>query len=254
MVYVIWIALSLLAFVLYSMAPGELAPAEDQGVIFGIVEAGADATIDQTSFYTDAVGKMFKSIPEKDQSFQLTMPSSGFSGMVLKPWGERKRTAFQILPEAQAMVNKVPGIRLSHGHAVADSRRRQFSGEFCHCPPPPSRRRFCSSRSSCRQIAATNGMFAFPPIIDTKIDQPEMELVIDRDKVAALGLDLQSVGSDLAALVGGNYVNRFSLAGRSYKVIPQLQRIERLNADQLGKQLRAGPERKTDSRQHVRAF
>ena len=68
-----------------------------------------------------------------------------------------------------------------------------------------------------QQIAATNGMFAFPPIIDTKIDQPEMELVIDRDKVAALGLDMQTVGSDLAALVGGNYVNRFSLAE------PQLQ-------------------------------
>ena len=84
-------------------------------------------------------------------------------------------------------------------------------------------------------------MFAFPPVIDTKIDQPEMELVIDRDKVAALGLDLQSVGSDLAALVGGNYVNRFSLAGRSYKVIPQLQRIERLNADQLGNNYVQGP-------------
>jgi len=76
-------------------------------------------------------------------------------------------------------------------------------------------------------------MFAFPPVIDTKIDQPEMELVIDRDKVASLGLDLQGVGSDLAALVGGNFVNRFSLAGRSYKVIPQLQRMERLNTDQL---------------------
>src|SRR4029077_327083 len=111
-VYVIWIVLSLLALVLYSMSPGELAPAEDQGVIFGIVEASADATIDQTAFYADAVGKDFKSIKETDQSFQLTQPNSGFGGMVLKPWGERKRTAFQILPEAQAMVNKIPGIRL----------------------------------------------------------------------------------------------------------------------------------------------
>jgi multidrug efflux pump len=84
-----------------------------------------------------------------------------------------------------------------------------------------------------QQIATTNHMFAFPPIIDTKIDQPEVELVIDRDKVAALGLDLATVGSDLAALVGGNYVNRFNLAGRSYKVIPQLQRGARINAEQL---------------------
>ena len=239
-VYVIWLVLSLLAFVLYSMSPGELAPAEDQGVIFGIVEASADATIDQTAFYADVVGKDFKSIPETDQSFQLTQPNSGFGGMVLKPWGERKRTAFQILPEAQAMVSKIPGIRL-----------------FMVTPPPiPGGENFpmnfvVSSTAEPEQIlqfatklqlmAATNGMFAFPPIIDTKIDQPEMELVIDRDKVAALGLDMQRVGSDLAALVGGNYVNRFSLAGRSYKVIPQLKRIERLNPDQLGNNYVQGP-------------
>ena len=84
-------------------------------------------------------------------------------------------------------------------------------------------------------------MFAFPPIIDTKIDQPEVELVMDRDKVAALGLDMATVGSDLAALVGGNFVNRFNFAGRSYKVIPQLKRIERLNAGQLENNYVKGP-------------
>ena len=77
--------------------------------------------------------------------------------------------------------------------------------------------------------------------MDTKLDQPEVELRIDRDKVAALGLNLQSVGSDLAALVGGNYVNRFNLDGRSYKVIPQLSRGARLNADQLENTYVNGP-------------
>jgi len=243
MIYVIWIALSLLAFVLYAMAPGELAPAEDQGVIFGIVEAGADSTIDQTSFYADAVGKMFESIPEKEQSFQLTMPSSGFSGMVLKPWGERKRAAFQIVPEAQAMVNKVPGIRLLMVTPSPIPGGDNFPVNFVlsSTAEPAEILRFAQQ---LQQIAATNGMFAFPPIIDTKIDQPEMELIIDRDKVAALGLDLQSVGSDLAALVGGNYVNRFSLAGRSYKVIPQLQRLSRLNPGQLENNYVQGPNEK----------
>ena len=84
-------------------------------------------------------------------------------------------------------------------------------------------------------------MFAFPPLIDTKVDQPEVELVIDRDKVATLGLDMQTVGSDLGALVGGNYVNRFDLAGRSYKVIPQLERGARLNAEQLENTYVKGP-------------
>jgi multidrug efflux pump len=84
-------------------------------------------------------------------------------------------------------------------------------------------------------------MFAFPPVIDTKLDQPEVELVMDRDKVASLGLDMATVGSDLSTLVGGNFVNRFSLAGRSYKVIPQLKRIERLNASQLETTYVKGP-------------
>jgi multidrug efflux pump len=74
-----------------------------------------------------------------------------------------------------------------------------------------------------------------------KIDQPEVELILDRDKVAALGLDMATVGSDLAALVGGNYVNRFDFAGRSYKVIPQLKRIERLTAGQLENNYVQGP-------------
>jgi len=239
-VYTIWVALSLLAFVLYSMAPGELAPAEDQGVIFGIVEASADATIDQTAFYTDAGGGMFKSIPEMDQSFQLTMPNSGFSGMVLKPWGERKRTAFQVLPDVQAIVNKIPGIRLSMVTPSPIPGGDNFPVNFViSSTAEPADILYYAQQ--LQQMAATNGMFAFPPVIDTKIDQPEMEMVIDRDKVAALGLDLQTVGSDLAALVGGNFVNRFSLAGRSYKVIPQLQRIERLNADQLGNNYVQGP-------------
>src|SRR5205823_4249163 len=92
-----------------------------------------------------------------------------------------------------------------------------------------------------QQKAMASGKFAFPPQIDTKIDQPEMQLVMDRDKVASLGLNLAQVGSDLSTLVGGNFVNRFSLSGRSYKVIPQLKRIERLNASQLEDTYVKGP-------------
>ena len=84
-------------------------------------------------------------------------------------------------------------------------------------------------------------MFAFPPLIDVKIDQPQAELVIDRDKVADLGLNLQQVGGDLATMLGGNYVNRFNIAGRSYKVVPQVMRTDRLNPEQLGQMYVTGP-------------
>jgi len=84
-------------------------------------------------------------------------------------------------------------------------------------------------------------MFAFPPVIDVKIDQPQAEFVIDRDRVAALGLSLQQVSNDLGAMVGGNFVNRFDIAGRSYKVIPQIQRVDRLNPGQLQQIYVSGP-------------
>ena len=83
---------------------------EDQGVIFGVLETPPDATIDQVSFYADVGGAMFATVPEARAVFQLTYPDFGFGGMVLKPWGERKRTVFQISPEAQAMVDNIPGI------------------------------------------------------------------------------------------------------------------------------------------------
>jgi multidrug efflux pump len=243
MVYTVWIGLFLLTIPMFNFAwkAKEPAPNEDQGVIFGALETPPDATIEQTSFYADVAGRAFATVPEHDQIFQLTFPDSGFGGMVLKPWGERKRTVFQILPEAQAMVNRIPGI---HTYMITPSPLPTGGENFplnliLSSTGEPAE--ILKYAQQLQQECATNGMFAFPPQIDTKVDQPEFELVIDRDKVAALGLDMQTVGSDLAALVGGNYVNRFDFAGRSYKVIPQLQRGARLDANQLENTYVKGP-------------
>jgi multidrug efflux pump len=243
MVYAVWIGLSLLVFPMFKLASAarEPAPPEDQGVIFGALETPPDATIEQVSYYADVAGRAFATIPEAQQIFQLTQPDMGFGGMVLKPWGERKRTAFQILPQAQAMVNNIPGI---HTYMITPPPLPTGAENFpvnlvlSSTAEPEQILQFAQQ---LQQICATNGMFAFPPQLDTKVDQPEVELVIDRDKVAALGMDMQSVGSDLGALVGGNYVNRFDFAGRSYKVIPQLQRGARLNAEQLENTYVRGP-------------
>ena len=243
MIYTVWIGLSLLTIPMFKMAwqAKEPAPTEDQGVIFGVVETPPDATIDQTSFYADVAGRAFAKVPEREQVFQLTMPDSGFGGLVLKPWGERKRTVFQITPEVQAMVNKIPGIRMfmvTPPPLPTGGENFPLNLVLSATAEPAEILRFAQAlQIKC----ATNGMFAFPPQIDTKVDQPEVELVIDRDKVATLGLDMQTVGSDLAALVGGNYVNRFNLSGRSYKVIPQIERAARLNAGQLENTYVKGP-------------
>ncbi len=239
-VYVIWIGLTLLTVPMLMMAPKELAPTEDQGFSLGIVEAAADATIDQTTFYTDAVNREFMKTPEADRTFQLTFPDSGISGLVLKPWGQRERTVFEIVPDVQARVGQIPGIKTLMVTPAALPGGGDFPVEVLICSTAEPEQ-ILTFAKQIQMKAATNGMFAFPPIIDTKVDQPEVELILDHDKVAALGLDKQTVSADLAALVSGNFVNRFNLAGRAYKVIPQLKRVERLNPAQLENNYVKGP-------------
>jgi len=239
-VYFVWIAVSLLTIPMFIMSPKELAPTEDEGVIFGILEASADSTIDQTSRYAAAVNQIFLNIPETRFTFQLTRPTSGFSGMVVKPWEDRKRTIFQILPEVQQKLQHIPGIRINPVLRPALPGGGQFPVEFILASTAEEDQILQFARQ-IQLKAMQSGMFAFPPIIDVKIDQPQAEIVIDRDKAADLGLDLRQVGADIQSMVGGNYVNRFDIAGRSYKVIPQIKRIDRLNPAQLENIYISGP-------------
>src|SRR5262249_38352277 len=110
-VYIVWIVLSCLTVPMYVLAPKELAPPEDQSIVFGIVEAPADATIDQTTFYAEAENKELMAVPERAQTFQITSPDQSFRGLVLKPGDQRKRSAFDVVPVVQNKVNGIPGIR-----------------------------------------------------------------------------------------------------------------------------------------------
>jgi multidrug efflux pump len=231
-IYLAWVALSGLAVVLFVMSKSELAPTEDQGVIFGVVNTPANSTLGQLAPSIKAVNEMAMSYPETEFTFQITSPGSGFWGMGLKPWDERKRTAFELMPLVTADVNKIPGIQTFPVLPPALPGGGAFPVEFV-VGSTAEPREILQFVRELQQKAATSGMFAFPPLIDVKIDQPEAQITFDRDKVAELGLSLQAVGQELGSAVGGNYVNRFSIAGRSYKVIPQLERSARLNADQL---------------------
>jgi multidrug efflux pump len=239
-VYLVWISVSLLTVPMFIMSPVELAPTEDQGVIFGILDASADSTLDQTSLYAAAANRAFLSVPETDFTFQVTFPTSGFGGMVTRPWGERERTTFQILPEVQRKLHAIPGIRMYPVMPPALPGGGHFPVEFVLASTAEPDQ-ILALAQQIQSKAMESGLFAFPPIIDVKIDQPQSELVIDRDKVADLGLNLQQVGADIASMVGGNFVNRFDIAGRSYKVIPQIKRVDRLNPDQLKNIYVTGP-------------
>ncbi len=239
-VYTVWIVISLMTIPLFTMSARELAPTEDQGVIFGILDAAANSTLDQNSRFAAAANQIFMGVPETEFTFQITFPSSGFGGLVTKPWDKRKRTIFQIMPEVQQKLQAIPGIQMFPVTPPALPGGGQFPVEFILASTAETGEILDFARQ-IQMKAMKSGMFAFPPLIDVKIDQPQTEFVIDRDKVADLGLNLQQISADMGGMVGGDFVNRFDIAGRSYKVIPQIERIGRLNPDQLKSVYVTGP-------------
>lgn len=240
-IYLGWGLLTLLCVPMFILSPKELAPEEDQGVIFGIVNAPANYSIEESTRFTKAANDVFFSFPETNYTFQLTFPSGGFSGMILKPWSERERTTFDIKPLAQQGLAQIPGINIFPATPPALPGGSNFPVDFIIASTAEPKQ-ILEYVNAIRAKAIQSGRFAFPPIIDTKIDQPQTEFKIDHDMVSSLGLDQRDIGADLGALLGGGFVNRFNIDGRSYKVIPQIQRVERLNADQLKDIYVKGPE------------
>lgn len=232
-IYVFWAGIALLCFPLYMFSAKELAPMEDQGVIFGIVDAPANSTLDQSSYYGKLVNQIFMEVPETDFTFQINFPTGGFSGMVAKPWEERDRSVFEIMPELQQKLAKVPGVRILPITPPPLPGGGDFPVEFVIASTAESKEIY-EYAVQLQQVMNASGTFPFT-LIDMKVDQPEYQFSIDREKVADLGLNLQTVTQDLGTLLGGGYVNRFNMSGQSYKVIPQVKRVERLTPDDLNK-------------------
>ncbi len=239
-VYLFWVLISLCVAPLYIMSSKELAPTEDQGVIFGIVDAQANSTIDQSSFYGKQVNEAFMSVPETDFTFQITFPSGGFGGMVTKPWSEGDRSTAEILPDVQQRLSGIAGIRILPITPPSLPGGGNFPIEFVIASTADSKEIYDYAQK-LQQVFTQSGKFFFPPLLDMKIDQPEYQLNIDREKVADLGLDMRTVTQDLGILLGGGWVNRFNKDGLSYKVIPQVKRIERLTPDDLTQLYITGP-------------
>src|SRR5690348_480675 len=111
-VLTLWAIVAILIVPFYMFSQRELAPAEDQGVVFGVIQASANSTIDQTRLFTKQIYDVYKSFPESGSIFQITSPNGGFGGMVTKPWSERTKTAQQLLMESMGPLSRVPGVRV----------------------------------------------------------------------------------------------------------------------------------------------
>jgi multidrug efflux pump len=218
-------------YFLYTGSKSELAPTEDQGVVIESARPAADATLEQKLLYARQVYQTFASYPETAHVFQIDAPNQDLAGMVLKPWDERARTSNQLQPLVQRQMSHIAGF-----NAVA-FQPPPLPGSFglpiqFVIQTTESFNRLNTVSQNFLHAALGTGQFMFLDT-DLRIDQPQATLVIDRDKAAQLGLNMSDIGSALSAMLGGGYVNYFDLAGRSYKVIPQVQQVSRLNPSQL---------------------
>ncbi len=241
-VLTLWVIVTLLMVPFYMFSQRELAPAEDQGVVFSILQTSANSTLDQTKMFAEQVADVYRSFPEAASIFQLTFPTGGFGGFVTKPWSERTKTTQQLLMEVAAPLSQIPGIRAIPLTPPPLPGGGDFPVDIVIASPAePERLRDLANQLVPKAFAS--GLFIFADA-DVKFDQPQTEVVFDRDKLRSQGVELSQAGRDLSAMLGGDYVNRFSIQGRSYKVIPQVKRTERLTPDQLSQMYITGSDDK----------
>jgi multidrug efflux pump len=241
-VVVLWLIVALLTVPFYMFSQRELAPAEDQGVLFSIVQAAPNSTLDQTRLYAEKVYDVYHAIPETASIFQIMFPTGGFGGMVTKPWSERTKTTQELLIESMGPLSKIPGIRVIPLTPPALPGGGDFPVDLVIAAPAEPRQ-LGELAGQLVQKAFASGLFIYADA-DLKFDQPQAEVVFDRDKLRSQGVSLSQAGQDLAILLGGDYVNRFSIQGRSYKVIPQVKRTDRLTPDQLSEMYITGSDDK----------
>jgi multidrug efflux pump len=218
-------------YFLFITAKTELAPQEDQGVILAQSIAAPNATLKQRQLYAHEVYQIFFGHPETEHVFQIDMPGQSISGMALKPWDFRAKSTNALQPAVQQELSKIAGVRVVAFQPPPLPGSIGLPVQFVIGTTEPFERLYSIARQFLLQ-AQQSGNFIFLDC-DLKIDNPQSNVTIDRDKTAELGLKMSDIGGALASMLGGGYVNYFSMSGRSYKVIPQVQQRFRLNPRQL---------------------
>lgn len=234
--------LGLLVF-MFMGARSELAPEEDQGVVITASKGPQYANIDYAVSFAKDIEKIFKETPEIESSFILSGmngPANGFGGFTLKDWADRDRSAKEIQTEIQQKVGSIEGLQV---FAFSIPALPGSSGGM----PVQMVIRSTDDYESIFQVmeqiktaARESGMFIVTDS-DLNFNTPVVRITIDREKANQMGVTMKGVGDALTLFLGGNYVNRFNLDGRSYDVIPQVPRAERINPQDLTKYyVRAG--------------
>ncbi|RFP18822.1 MULTISPECIES: efflux RND transporter permease subunit [unclassified Duganella] len=227
---VMGLILSLLLGLMFKMSQSELAPEEDQGIVLSQVVGAPTATSDQMQAYAKQIFDISHALPEYEQMFQITgvpTTNSGIGGVLFKSWDKRSRSAHEIQQDLQEKWSHVAGGRVAAFQFPALPGSSGLPVQFVITTTEP----FENLNTVAQAVldkARKDNKFYFADV-DLKIDSPQARVEVDRDKLATLGLTQQDFGNAMGAALGGGYVNYFSISGRSYKVIPQVQQVDRLN-------------------------
>jgi multidrug efflux pump len=223
--------------IMYVTSQNELAPEEDQGILFNIVKTPQTANLDYLEQATGELDKIFQTVPEKEHVFIINGMGNNvhqaIAGILFKPWEERERSQKEIL---QSLQPKVAGVAGAQAISFA---LPSLPGSAGGGPPvqfvittTADYQQLAQVLANLQAEAQKSGLFIFTDS-DLKFETPQVELKIDHDKANRLGITMSDIGGSLATLLGGNYVNRFNLYGRSYQVIPQVPRQYRLTDEWL---------------------
>ena len=218
-------------YLFYSGATTELAPEEDQGVVLTIANSAPNSTLQQRLMYDRQVYDSFAKLPETAHVFQLDIPGQNIGGAVLKPWDQRSRTTKVLQPTIQQSVAQIAGQQIVAFQPSPLPGGVGLPVQFV-LGTTDSFDKLNTVTQEFLQTALKSGLFIFLNT-DLRIDNPQVTVQIDRSKAALMGLNMNDIGSALGAMLGGGYVNYFGLDGRSYKVIPQVERRYRLNPSQI---------------------
>jgi multidrug efflux pump len=208
------------AWPLYHFSKRELAPVEDQSHISLFMDVPPDASLAANNKASLDLVRTVRSFPEAKFMWSLTASWGAFGGMVAKDWHERERSTPQLFPALYGAVSQIPGVRVFPHLDPPLPTPGQYDVELVlQNDVPPEQ--MLQAAGAVVGVGWQSGKFLYVDT-DLKIDLPEARVVIDRDQIADLGLDLATVGRELGTALGGGYVNRFNYFDRSYKVIPQI--------------------------------
>jgi multidrug efflux pump len=216
---------------LFAGAAHELAPQEDKGIIIISGQNPPNAGLDQLVLYDPQVAAALSAIPEGRSWWNIDLPGQINEGTTLKPWDQRTRDSDAIQAQLQTALSRVAGLQFAVFQPPSLPGAQGLPIQFViEGSGPIDQLAAVSDRLLVK--ARQTGLFAYIDK-DLKIDQPQTTIELDRNRISELGLDVATITSNLNWLLGGNFVNYFSVAQRSYRVLPMVTRTQRLNPDQI---------------------